>query len=82
MEAEEARTRRGLWFGRPCVHPEIEHQEVQGTWSGGYVCRVCGSEFSKISMWEGIYHFLQQEMDAVQVRETVEPDRQLQPIGI
>lgn len=82
MEAEEAGIRRRFWFGRPCVHPGIEQTMVSGTWRGGYVCRDCGSEFFKVSMWEGIHSFLQQEMDDLQGRETVERDQQLQHIGM
>ena len=64
MEAEEAQTRRSVWFGRPCVHVGIEHEVIHGSWTGGYVCKECGSEFSQVSMWESIHHFLQQERDS------------------
>ena len=65
MEAEEARIRRGVWLGRSCVHSEIEQEVAHGSWIGMYVCKECGSEFLKVSLWEAIHRFLQHERDSV-----------------
>lgn len=62
METEEARRLRELWFGKPCCHPGIKPVVDHGTLIGGYACQVCGSEFSKVVIWEKIHLFLQQSM--------------------
>lgn len=63
MDAQEAHMRRKLCFGIFCSHPFLEQELLNNTWTGQYVCQNCGSEFSKISMWEPIHRFLQQESE-------------------
>lgn len=59
MYIQEAQERRRLWFGKRCTHPEIEQEGDQGRATGRYVCVICGSPFSKVSMWETIHTHLQ-----------------------
>ncbi len=62
MYIQEAKERRRIWFGKPCMHPEIEQEgdQDQDRAMGRYVCVVCGSPFSNVSMWETIHTHLQQ----------------------
>ncbi|GAC1398077.1 MAG: hypothetical protein NVSMB49_05240 [Ktedonobacteraceae bacterium] len=61
MYTQEAQERRHIWFGRPCMHPKIEQEGDLGIATGRYVCVVCGSPFSKVSMWETVHTHLQQK---------------------
>lgn len=61
MNAEEAQKHRKAWFGIPCGHPCLEQEILNETWTGMYVCQACGSEFSKVAMWEPVHHFLERE---------------------
>lgn len=60
MYTQEAQERRRLWFGKLCTHPDLEPEGDQNRATGRYVCSICGSPFSKVSMWETIHTHLQQ----------------------
>lgn len=42
MQSDKAMKLRERWGSRPCLHPSIDREYIQGSQTGDYVCTQCG----------------------------------------